>query len=60
MGVPHIDHNHATNRVRGLLCVRCNVALGVVESTPRWLSRTAAYLEKYAGANDQQATPEKQ
>lgn len=28
---PHIEHNHATKVVRGLVCRRCNYAIAVVE-----------------------------
>ena len=27
----HIDHNHITGEIRGVLCRRCNVALGFIE-----------------------------
>lgn len=43
----HIDHNHTTNVVRGLLCHRCNIRLEVIEhSPPAWLIRAAAYLQR--------------
>lgn len=37
-----VDHDHTTGAVRGLLCFRCNITLGVVESTG--LDRIAEYL----------------
>lgn len=43
----HIDHDHKTMRVRGLLCFRCNVALrGYM--TAGWLRAAADYLEAHA------------
>lgn len=27
-----VDHNHITNKIRGLLCVRCNSALGMLNA----------------------------
>lgn len=41
----HIDHCHATGKVRGLLCHHCNVALGCFDDSPATLIRAAAYLE---------------
>lgn len=39
-----IDHCHATGKVRGLLCPRCNSFLGDVEADPTILERFTLYL----------------
>ena len=41
----HIDHDHITGNPRGLLCVRCNFALGYVQDKRDVLYQLAAYLE---------------
>lgn len=41
-----VDHCHKTGKVRGLLCVRCNRALGYVFDSPNILRNAANYLER--------------
>ncbi len=40
-----VDHSHETDRVRGLLCSPCNLALGMVKDSPDVLRQLASYLE---------------
>lgn len=39
-----LDHDHATNRVRGILCHNCNVALGLVYDDDARLRALADYV----------------
>jgi len=38
-----VDHDHRTEKVRGLLCYRCNIAVGYIES--KLLYEVLAYLQ---------------
>lgn len=42
----HVDHNHATGKVRGLLCSNCNVSIGLLYDNPALLDKAAIYLRK--------------
>jgi hypothetical protein len=41
-----LDHCHATNRVRGLLCMKCNVFIGLAQEDPIILKAAIRYLKK--------------
>lgn len=40
----HVDHNHSTGQVRGILCFTCNVGLGQLRDELAVLSNAALYL----------------
>jgi len=43
--VPHVDHNHKTGKVRGLLCGACNKAIGLLQDNPQTCMNAATYLK---------------
>jgi len=42
----HVDHNHVTGQIRGLLCFPCNRGLGRFGDTKPLLLKAIKYLEK--------------
>lgn len=50
----HLDHCHATGKVRGILCVRCNQGIGFLQDRIDLLYKAIDYLKEY-GEIDEQA-----
>lgn len=42
----HVDHNHQTQQIRGILCNACNRGLGYLKDSPQLLQRAIDYLQK--------------
>lgn len=45
---PHIDHDHATGLVRGVLCLQCNSGLGLFGDNVEVMKLAIKYLEKHS------------
>lgn len=39
----HVDHNHDTGEIRGLLCFLCNYAMAAVDKKEDWCRKAAVY-----------------
>jgi len=44
-----IDHDHTTGKIRGLLCMKCNLALGFMDDNLGWLQRLVDYIKQSKG-----------
>lgn len=42
---PHLDHDHVSGAVRGLLCVTCNTRLATIEDD-EWMAKARDYLSR--------------
>lgn len=48
----HVDHDHETNEVRGLLCKRCNSGIGLFRERLDLIKKAVEYLENHNKAMD--------
>ena len=42
-----IDHNHRTNKFRGVICRKCNCAIGLLYDNSELCRMAAKYLDKH-------------
>ncbi|NHJ19684.1 MAG: hypothetical protein EAX91_01985 [Candidatus Lokiarchaeota archaeon] len=43
---PRVDHDHKSGKIRGILCNRCNILLGLVKDSISILCRAINYLNE--------------
>jgi hypothetical protein len=46
-----VDHDHTSGKIRGLLCMYCNTALGKFEDSKQNLLNALSYLERNENGN---------
>jgi len=43
----HVDHNHESGEVRGLLCHHCNTGIGAFKEDASLMQKAIEYIEKH-------------
>jgi hypothetical protein len=44
-----VDHDHKTGKVRGIVCLNCNAAMGALKDDVRLVWEAIHYLEEWRG-----------
>ena len=58
----HIDHDHETGSIRGLLCGKCNKAIGLLREEPALFDAASRYLQRTQlplGCGDKERPPKR-
>lgn len=42
----HVDHDHNTGKIRGLLCGNCNLAIGLLKHDPQIIIKASNYVQQ--------------
>ena len=42
----YVDHCHSSDKIRGLLCHKCNIGLGMFKDTPEILEKAIEYVKR--------------
>lgn len=53
----HLDHCHATNRLRGMLCGNCNRGLGQFQDNQEIMMKAIEYLKKHSEPSKEGSRP---
>lgn len=48
----HVDHSHSTKAVRGILCSKCNQAIGLLNENPQLFDKAKQYLLSFKENNE--------
>jgi Recombination endonuclease VII len=48
----HVDHDHETGQVRGILCTKCNVGIGALRDDPALVFQAYLYLSRAVQSGD--------
>jgi hypothetical protein len=54
----HVDHDHSSGQIRGILCHHCNLGIGNLKDDPTLLTKAAAYLVRWANIHSNASSPE--
>lgn len=52
-----VDHNHTTNQVRSLICLHCNIIVGIIETHTNTLTNAGNYVKHHTSVSEGSINP---